>query len=76
MQQRERERRLELDDDGRLVAADRDDVGGADLGLDLVTLRLEQRLDRPVEISLFEDVAYTQPKPRAMVPSMTAASAM
>ncbi len=46
------ERPLELHDHGRLVAAHADEIAAGDLALDLVALRLEERLDRRVERGL------------------------
>ncbi|MNC94085.1 hypothetical protein D3C83_108540 [compost metagenome] len=50
MKQGEREAGLQFDDDRWLSGAHGNNVGGADFSLDLVALRLEEALDRWVEI--------------------------
>jgi hypothetical protein len=53
VKQRQGEAGLQLDDDGRLVAAHGHDIGGADLRLHLVALPLQQLLDRRIKVGLF-----------------------
>jgi hypothetical protein len=68
-QQAEVERELELDDHRRILAAGGDDVAPADLGLDVVALRFEERLDRRIEIAFARgarrhDPSILHPAPR------------
>jgi hypothetical protein len=48
VKQRQRKARLELHDHRRPAIAERHDIGGPHLGLHLVALRLEERLDRRI----------------------------
>ena len=50
--ERQREAQLQLDDDRRLIAASRHQVTAAHLGLDLVSLVLQEGLHRCVQVFL------------------------
>jgi ribosomal protein L28 len=62
VKQRQRKPRLEFHDHRRPAIAKRHDVGGPHLGLHLVALRLEERLDRRIELG-FADLTAHRPVP-------------